>query len=136
MKHLFMKYKKIEITCNILWNQNSAIAKPFHKCTLSSLHYNFLVWWHRDWLQSPQTSKVIGSHAIAKSGCEHIITFSFNLFLSASNNRHCCNGASLRAAIQACRRVHKTICEPLHGSLAPSQTSFRHHASILATSFP
>lgn len=69
-----------------------------------------------------------------KSGCEHIITFSSNLFLSEFNNWHCC--ASLRAIIQTCRRVHKTICEPLHGSLPSSQTSFRHHASIFATSFP
>lgn len=27
--------------------------------------------------------------------------------------------ATLRAAIQARRRVHKTICEPFYGSLAP-----------------
>lgn len=81
------------------------------------------------------SSELIVGHAIAGlSGSGGAITFSSNLFPRATDSRHCCIYAAPRASIQARRRVHKTILQPLHGSLARSQTTF--HASFRRASIP
>lgn len=59
--------------------------------------------------QSPGSLRIRGNN----------VFFQF-IFLRAADNRHCCIYATPRASIQARRRVHKTIFQPLRGSLARS----------------